>query len=155
MAEETDDLEEQSAVEAEKQRVRHMMAGKTLMEMIKFMDHTQRMKKEHDLQASVTNAAFDVMRLELVPSKMDEDGVSNIKVEGIGRVSLTGDMYVRLKDKEGFFAWLKQHKLSSLIQQTVNSSTLKAFAKERLKKGLELPEAIQSTPFTRASITRS
>lgn len=101
------------------------------------------------------NAAFDVIRLELLPTLMEDRGIEKVTYEGLGRVQLAADLYVSTKkgEKDGLFKWLKARKLGSLIQPGVNSSTLKAFIKERIEKGKEIPsDYLNVTPFTRASI---
>lgn len=138
-----------------KQKYRHVHSGKSALGCIHEMDQIQKRKEDLEDQLKEVNAEFDVLRLELIPTKMEEAGMESVKVEGVGRISLTGDAYVSLTDKEGFFDWLQTNNLQNLITETVNPSTLKAFAKKRIKDGLEIPAAVKFTPFTRAAITRS
>lgn len=107
----------------------------------------------------VLQAEFDAIRMRLLPDAMDEEHLASpLNVAGVGRVSLTPDLQVNTPadQKEGFFSWLKKRKMGDLIQPTINSSTLKAWAKARIQKGAELPpsEMLKVTPITRASITR-
>jgi hypothetical protein len=65
-------------------------------------------------------------------------------------------MYVRVTDQQHFYEWLESNNLGDLIKPTVASSTLKAFVKNRIKAGKDLPDAVlKVTPFTRASITKA
>ena len=103
------------------------------------------------------NAELDVVRLELQPQAMEDAGLENFKVENLGRVSLTADMYVSIKEgcKDDLTAWLRKNRLSDLMQETINSSTLKAFVAQRMRDDKPIPTALLNvTPFTRASITR-
>lgn len=129
-----------------------------LKSMVEYMA-AYRAKKAKAVEAlAVANAHFDVLRMELIPNKMDEMGVERIAYEGIGRVSLTADVLVSTKTgmRENLFGWLKKRKLNSLIQPSINPSTLKAFVKDRLAKGKEVPsEYLNVTHITRASITKS
>lgn len=113
-------------------------------------------KEELEAQLKLVNAVYDVLRLELVPAKMDEDNVERVTYDGIGRVSLTADMYVTVNNKTGLFEWLSDEGFGDLIQPTVNASTLKAFVKGRMKDGKDVPaEFLNIKPFTRASITKT
>lgn len=103
------------------------------------------------------NAEFDVLRLEVIPTVCEDLGVEGMRVEGVGRLGLTADLYVSVKSgqKEGWFGWLRKNRLSDLIVPSVNSSTLKAWVKDRIKKGKPVPEEfLNVTPFQRASITK-
>lgn len=115
-------------------------------------------KAELERQLAKCNGAYDVLRFELVPGKMDEQGIENIRYPDIGRVSLTPDLLVSTKPgmKDRLFGWLKKNKLGDLIQPAVNSSTLKAFVKGRMRDGKSYPqEFLNITPVTRASITKN
>lgn len=142
------------AWEVMKAEYRSEYENKPLLEMIRWMDETQKKKERIEGELKQVNALYDVLRLELIPAKMEETGVENIKVEGVGQITLTGDMYVRTANKQALADWLELNNLADLIQPTVNASTLKATIKGRMKKGLPLPdeEVVKITPFTRASI---
>lgn len=101
---------------------------------------------------------YDILRLSIVPSAMEEQEITNLTVEGIGRVGLTSDIYASLPagNREQGYTWLKENGLGDIIRPTINAGTLKATIKALLKKGeIILPEGVfKVTPFTRASITK-
>ena len=103
--------------------------------------------------------AYDVMRLETIPQMCEEAGVEGMKVEGVGSLILTGDMYVNIPaaSREDTHTWLRDMGYGDLIKETVNSSTLKSWAKGMVERGDDLPdeEMIKMTPFTRASIRKA
>ena len=114
-------------------------------------------KEKLESRLKEANAAYDVLRLELIPAKMEETGVENVRYDGIGQVVLTGDLYVRTipGQKEGLFSWLKKHKLQALVQPSINASTLKAWVRQRIKEGKDYPtDFLKVEPFTRASIRK-
>lgn len=78
-------------------------------------------------------------------------------IEGVGRVSVAYRFSCSILDKPKGFDWLRSHGHEGLIQETVNSSTLSAFAKNLLEvEGKELPEEIfkvGTAPYT--SITKA
>ena len=101
---------------------------------------------------------YDKLRLFDIPNAMSEMDTSSIKGEW-GRCTLTGDLTVSVKDKEGLHKWLKDNDLADLIVPQVNSQTLKAWVKEQLIAGggaSPVPETIiVINPFSRAVLYKS
>lgn len=129
----------------------------TTKEVITYMNDLAGEKACIEEQLKGVNAEYDYLRLNLIPNRFEEEGIENITIEGIGRVSLTGDMYVSVlaENREKMYEWLDEIGKDSLITKTVNASTLKAAVKAMIRAGEEIPEdLIKVTPFTRASITR-
>jgi hypothetical protein len=99
---------------------------------------------------------YDALRLNIIPEKMDEQDITNITIEGVGRLGLTSDVYASIDDQEKAFTWLRENRRGDIIKETINSSSLKATIKEIIKNGREIipPGLFKITPFTRASITK-
>lgn len=151
----SEEYEDQTVFEAAKAEARKLYGGMELLAQIRKMRDLQAEKEKLDGLLKIINAHYDVIRMETIPEKMDEDGVENMRVEGIGRVSLTADMFVATTNKQGLFQWFREQHLGDMIQDTVNASTLKAFVKRRMKEGKDVPsDYLRVTPFTRASITK-
>lgn len=78
-------------------------------------------------------------------------------IEGVGRVSVSYRFSCSMIDKDQGIDWLRGSGNESLVTETVNSSTLAAFAKDMLEnQGKELPSEIfkvSTSPFT--SITKA
>lgn len=78
-------------------------------------------------------------------------------IEGVGRVSVSYRFSCTMPDKDVGIDWLKGNGHGGLVQETVNSSTLSAFAKDLLEnQGVELPAEIfkvGTSPYT--SITKA
>ena len=99
----------------------------------------------------------DYLRHGAIPDKMDEQNITTITFDDIGRVSLTSDLRASIKkdNREKAYKWLEKQGFADLIQETINASSLKAFCKARIKKGDKLPEDLFTvSPFSRASITK-
>lgn len=160
MAEENGGVEpgqDLNGFEKAKAEAREKHKGKDLRALVETQALFRDKKAALESDLAKCNAEYDVLRFELVPGKMDEMGIENIKYDDIGRVSLTADLLVSTKpaEKAGLFGWLKKHKLGDLIQPSINSSTLKAFVKGRMKEGKPYPsDFLNITPVTRASITK-
>lgn len=144
--------------EGRKALYRYRHKDKKAVDLAREQHQVQDLKDWLESLLKLVNAEFDTLRLELLPLQMEDEGLEGFRVEGVGRVSLTADMYVKVKPNlaKALILWLKKNKLGDLAQETVNSSTLKAFVKRRIEEGLAYPEDVLSvTPFTRASITKS
>lgn len=98
---------------------------------------------------------FDWLRVSYIPARMDDMESSSIKIPDYGRLGLTDDLRVKVIDQTALFAWLEENDLGDMISETVNASTLKASLRKRLKKGEEVPDMVELTPFTRANLTKS
>jgi hypothetical protein len=115
-------------------------------------------KEACDLLSKESGRLYDYLRLALVPERFEEDGISNMKVDGVGRVQLAGDLYAGvIKGKEDqAFEWLDDNGRGDLVKKTVNSSSIKAVLKKMLESGEEIPaELFKAEPFTRASIVKA
>lgn len=106
---------------------------------------------------SEVQKVFDLVRIGIMPERMDEEGFDSMTVTGVGRVTLTADVFASIAKgmKPLAFEWLGDHGHGDLIQPTLNASSLKALAKRMLKDGDPLPEDyFNVSPVTRASITK-
>jgi hypothetical protein len=88
---------------------------------------------------------------------MREHNIRTITVEGVGRVSITHRYSCSMLDKQLGMNWLRQSGNEGLIQETVNSSTLAAFAKNMLEtEGTQLPQDLFKTSVSAyTSITKA
>lgn len=98
----------------------------------------------------------DFLSARDIPDLMKQRDIKTITVIGVGRVTVSYRFSCSMLDKERGFDWLRSHGHEGLITETVNSSTLAAFAKDMLQnQGKELPDDIFKTgtaPYT--SITK-
>lgn len=111
---------------------------------------------EEDLKE--TNKYIEEITKQILPEKMDDQGISNIKIDGVGRITLRGEVYASIlaANRDAAYQWLRDTGRASLISNTVNASSLKACVKEWLKNGEEIPEdLIKVTPVTVAVLTRT
>ena len=93
---------------------------------------------------------------EYVPDVMRSSGIKNVTIDGIGRVSLGTRWSASMPDKEAGMQWLRENGHGGLIIETVNSSSLAAFAKELNEAGRELPSPeFKTSTMTYTSITKA
>lgn len=120
----------------------------------------QSLRIKHDKQktaAAETWKEVDYLRLTLIPKLMDEIGTDNIRLEGIGRLSIRVEASCSTLDKEGLFNWLSENGHDELMSSTVNSSTLKAFVLNQIRDGEEIPNSdiIKFSTYEMATITKN
>lgn len=130
----------------------------TTVEVCKAMKKVRDDYEEREKVVKELKREYDFLRLLKVPQRFEEEGIDILKIDGVGRVNLTADMYVYVPvdAREEVYQWLRDTGREACIKETVNASTLKALCKEVYKKGEEtLPEKITVTPFQRAGITKT
>jgi len=132
--------------------------GKKVVQLAAEMKSTEDAITYIDELHKYLQAEYDVLRMRLIPDQIENEGlVSPVNVAGIGKIVISPDVQVSIKSGEQpqLFAWLRKRKLGDLIQDTLNSSTLKAFVKSRILKGQEIPkDFLNVTPLERASIRK-
>lgn len=125
----------------------------TLIEQIMKMKELKAEIDELSAIRAELQKEYDKLRLFDIPNTMAEQGDTRSITGEFGRCTLTADLYVKSKDKAKLHEWLQESGNGALIVPTVNAQTLKAFTKEQLQNGEQLPEEILSiSPFTRAVI---
>lgn len=128
----------------------------TAVDTVHIMAELQGLNEVADEVKKTIGKAYDHIRVMVLPTKMDAEGLDSMTVAGVGRVSVTGDIHASTVDKQGAFIWLEENGHGDVIQETVNAGTLKAILRKRLKEGQEIPEALfKVSPFDRASITKA
>jgi len=133
-----------------------LMRTKSIVELAAFMNTIRAELDQLKEKSTSLQKEYDALRLNIIPEKMDEQDITNITIEGVGRLGLTSDVYASIDDQEKAFIWLRENRRGDIIKETINSSSLKATIKEIIKNGREIipPGLFKITPFTRASITK-
>lgn len=127
---------------------------KALAAEFKRLKETQQQIKD-DLRR--ITAEFDILRLDVIPDKMDAEEISSINLPGIGRLGVTLDLHVTVlsENREQFYDWLTEEGHGDLIKPYAQPGTVKSFLKERVSEGEVIPEELAKvTPFFRASLTK-
>lgn len=86
----------------------------------------------------------DDMSKRIIPEVMSAEDVKTITMDGLGRrFTISHRYFCSMPDKPAGFKYLRSNGAGDIIQETVNASTLAAWAKNRLvEEGLDLPEDI-------------
>jgi hypothetical protein len=117
----------------------------------------RRINEEVKIARKSLDAIEDTMSHKQIPDLLRNVGIKTFTVEGVGRVSVGHLWGCSIIDKPVGFEWLRSNGHGGLIIETVNSSTLAAFAKNLNEtEGKELPADKFKTsinPYT--SITKA
>lgn len=130
----------------------------SLRDLVLELSHLKQSKDVLEEQLSEMNKRIEVLSRQEIPEAMDEEGVQNVRYEGIGKVHLRADVFASIpaEVRDDAYTWLEATGRGSLIKPTVNASSLKAAVKEWIAQGEEIPEElIRVTPYTQAVLTRS
>ena len=121
------------------------------------MQVLQEEKNALEADLSAVNKELDLIRTKKIPELMESMELRNVTIEGIGRVQLAADIYASTREgkKDAAMQWLRDLGYDNMIQETYNSSSLKALLRRMLAEGVDVPDDIFNvTPFTRASIVK-
>lgn len=115
--------------------------------------------KALDLKAQATEVRIplDVLRLKKIPELMESLGVKTATFQGLGRVQTAPDLYCSTRKgcKDDAMQWLRDCGYADMIKETYNASSMKALIRRLIVDGVEVPEFMNVTPFTRASIVKA
>lgn len=113
--------------------------------------------EEAKAEVSAIQKAFDTLRQVTIPDEMDAAGISSANFPGIGRLTLTADLFAGIQPEQqhAAYQWLVAKGHGDLIKDYVQPSTMKAFIKEQMQAGEVFPdELFRITPYLRASVTK-
>lgn len=101
---------------------------------------------------------YDYISISVIPDVMVDEGVETMNVTGVGRLQFSTDIRcsVLSSNRELLKCWLRDNGHGDLVSESINSSTLKAFIKEMIKKGGKYPsELVKIDPYSRATVVKS
>lgn len=130
----------------------------SLTDAAKLYSDLKSLAEEYDDVKKSLNNAVTLLSEVILPELMDEAGFDTVKVSGVGRIQLTSDIRcnVLAANREDLKEWLRKHGHASMISDTVNSSSLKAFIKEMIKEEKEWPkDCVKVHEFTKASVVKA
>ena len=84
----------------------------------------------------------DLLSYEIIPTLFTNANVKSINVVGLGTVTVNVRWSASMPDKELGMNWLRNTGNDGLIIETVNASSLSAFAKDMALNGMPLPEEV-------------
>jgi len=128
-----------------------------LKQLAERMKSTREQLDDVKADSAALQKEWDSLRKKWLPEKMEEMGIESVRIEGVGTVSERTDAYCTTpaKNKQALMIWMIENGHEDLISETINASTLKAFMKEQILEGNDVPDEIVSfTPYTYVAITK-
>lgn len=118
---------------------------------------------EHEAALKLLKERYEALRKHDIPDEMQRlglkttDGKGSVLLADGTRLTLTTTLYADVKaaDREKFYAWMKQNGHSSLVKESVNTNTLRAFCKELMEDEKPLPPMVSTYFETAVTVTRS
>lgn len=102
--------------------------------------------------------SYDFLSIDVLPERMDEEGIQTLKIKDVGRLQMSSDIRcaVPAANREDVKEWLNEHGHGSMVSETINASTLKAFVREMMKEDKEWPsDLLKVTPYSRATVVKA
>ena len=122
------------------------MASSELIALINELDEQNKAKEAHNARGAEIQARIDELRFNLLPAKMEDEGVESITIQGIGTVDLKLYKHASIvKDHEDqAFAWLREHGGAGIIKtkDSVHWSSLTAHVTKMFQKGIPPPDGV-------------
>lgn len=129
----------------------------TLRELCAEMKELQLKALDLKAQAAEVRIPLDSLRLRKIPDLMQALEVKTATFQGIGRVQTAADLYCSTAKgrKEDAMVWLRDCGYEDMIKESYNASSMKALMRRLITDGVETPDFMNITPFTRASIVKA
>lgn len=108
-----------------------------LADVVRFQAELRELKDSLAESTKGTNKIYDLIRKSVVPTRMEDEGLESTRVTGVGTVSLQTEIYASIRGgmQEDAFQYLTDIGSDAIIKSTVNASSLKALAKQKIQEG--------------------
>lgn len=133
--------------------IKNHSLGEIIDTFTTFEDAADRVSKSVIALAKIVSYAREVS----LPERLDGDEIKTFTADSGDRMTRTSRIFASIipEQKDGAFEWLRANDYQALIQETVNSSSLSAAAKELIENGMELPDHLFNSHYKDGvSITR-
>lgn len=84
---------------------------------------------------------YDFIRTVKIPPALEESGMKNFRLDNGKGIRVQDEVFVSLRAEnfQNMKVWLQERGDDSIIKETINPSTLKAFITGKIKDGKEYP----------------
>ncbi len=126
-----------------------------LSEVLRYFNALRTAYEQLDEQRKKIFSQLEHLSRNIIPERMAEEGVTSTTLDGL-RFTVGTRTSTTILDKEMGYGWLQAYGHGDIIQQTVNASTLAAFARRYLEDtGRDLPEYFKTTSMRYTSVTKT
>lgn len=122
------------------------------------MSRLRREKRDLEEQLKEVRSRYDELRKDRLPELLHAaglvtpDGRASLTLASGEKLHLQSDLHVSVRklDEPAFFTWLREQGEGALIKETVHYQTLRAWARERLSHGADVPEQVTVHTYLKA-----
>lgn len=131
----------QLAVRMAREDGQEVLPAKDHIEIIRHYDNLRSANEVIKEARKALDEMAEQWSREFVPEAMREARVKTLTLEGVGRVTISHRWSASIVEgkKPEAFQWVREANDGGIIQETINSSTLSAYAKSKFEGGVELP----------------
>lgn len=97
----------------------------TRIEKLREFARLRGVKSDLEAQVKAVNADLDALTMELTREMMD-DGMTSVKVDGVGAFSVVEELYPSIKNNDEFFKYLRETGQESVIKESVHFQTMRS-----------------------------
>ena len=123
---------------ADESQAATLASDSDLMNDIHLLKTLRDEKADLELKLKICNKKLAEINVRVVAG-MELANVTKLTVEGIGTVYGANSLYPQVKDAEAMMQWLKDNHFEALVRETVHPQTLKAWVKDRMEGGEDMP----------------
>ena len=119
----------------------NLTTDSSYQELALYLENKAAELKSYEKVVKSIKADIEDVKVNILPQKMEAEGMQTVTVKGVGRLSNNPQFRasVKAEHKQEMQQWLRDRGFEAMIQETLNSSTLKAWVKEQLEQGAEVP----------------
>jgi hypothetical protein len=116
-------------------------APQSVQKLAAAMAGVKRRLDELEADKKELTKTYDEIRKTLLPDALAKAGMTSFALSTGEKVHLRNEVQVSVlkDDRARFHFWLRDNGHASLIQEQVNPQTLKAWGREQIENGVELP----------------
>lgn len=128
--------------------------SKEVIEGGKLLFELRALKQELEDKLKIVNKQKTLLEEHTLPTLMADAEIEKVTIEGHGTLSTQSKVraYILVDDIFEAHQWFKDNGHGSLIKESVHHATLKAWCKERMEDGQDVPEILHAKPYTIARI---
>jgi hypothetical protein len=124
-------------------------------ESIRQMSSLREVKDQIEEDLKAVNKQYDYLRFVHIPKCMEDEGIENMRITGIGMCYLSPVVRARINPerKTDAYEWLEDNGHGDIVTETVNAQTLSSVVKQLLAKNETVPaDLITVDALTQANI---
>ena len=117
------------------------MAKTQLVSMLGDFAKHRKLKETYETLIAAEKECLQAMQPKLV-LLFENEKLQSMAIKNVGMFYLDARTFPRVENEKQLFAWLRQHKMQSLIKSTIHHQTLRGLVNERMSENKSLPKGV-------------